>query len=32
MNTLLDWGVESITTNRPELLSEVLKTRKATKK
>jgi glycerophosphoryl diester phosphodiesterase len=32
MNTLLDWGAESITTDRPELLSEVLKTRKATKK
>jgi len=27
MNTLLDWGVESITTDRPELLSEVLKKR-----
>ncbi|MDR0704364.1 MAG: hypothetical protein LBF88_05180 [Planctomycetaceae bacterium] len=32
MNTLLDWGVESITTDRPELLNEILKTRKATKK
>jgi glycerophosphoryl diester phosphodiesterase len=32
MNTLLDWGVESITTDRPELLSEILKTRKAAKK
>jgi glycerophosphoryl diester phosphodiesterase len=27
MNTLLDWGVESITTDRPELLNEILKTR-----
>jgi len=27
MNTLLDWGVESITTDRPELLTEVLKQR-----
>ncbi|MDR1963718.1 MAG: hypothetical protein LBQ50_08060 [Planctomycetaceae bacterium] len=32
MNTLLDWGVESITTDRPELLSEVLKTKKKEKK
>lgn len=31
METLLDWGVESITTDRPELLSEVLKKRKAKK-
>jgi glycerophosphoryl diester phosphodiesterase len=28
METLLDWGVESITTDRPELLSEILKKRK----
>lgn len=28
MNQLLDWGIESITTDRPELLTEVLKTRK----
>lgn len=27
MNTLLDWGVESITTNHPDVLSEVLKKR-----
>jgi len=27
MNRLLDWGVESITTDRPELLAEVLKSR-----
>ncbi|MDR2116955.1 MAG: hypothetical protein LBP87_11310 [Planctomycetaceae bacterium] len=32
MNTLLDWGVESITTDRPELLNEILKTRKNAKK
>jgi glycerophosphoryl diester phosphodiesterase len=32
MNTLLDWGVESITTDRPELLNEILKTRKTAKK
>jgi glycerophosphoryl diester phosphodiesterase len=32
MNKLLDWGVESITTDRPELLNEVLKTRKTAKK
>jgi glycerophosphoryl diester phosphodiesterase len=32
MNTLLDWGVESITTDRPELLNEILKARKAAKK
>ncbi|MDR0392513.1 MAG: hypothetical protein LBH59_11435 [Planctomycetaceae bacterium] len=28
MKVLLDWGVESITTDRPELLSEILKKRK----
>jgi glycerophosphoryl diester phosphodiesterase len=28
MKTLLDWGVESITTDRPELLNEVIKARK----
>ena len=28
MNTLLDWGVVSITTDRPELLTELLKKRK----
>ncbi|MDR2754974.1 MAG: hypothetical protein LBC20_04650 [Planctomycetaceae bacterium] len=28
METLLDWGVESITTDRPELLNEVLKKQK----
>ncbi|MDR1268591.1 MAG: hypothetical protein LBK82_03610 [Planctomycetaceae bacterium] len=28
MDILLDWGVESITTDRPELLNEILKTRK----
>ena len=27
MNQLLDWGVESITTDRPELLTDVLKAR-----
>jgi glycerophosphoryl diester phosphodiesterase len=27
MNTLLDWGVESITTDRPELLNELIKKR-----
>jgi len=27
MNRLLDWGVESITTDRPELLNDVLKNR-----
>lgn len=27
MNTLLDWGVESITTDRPELLNDVLRER-----
>ncbi|MDR1290891.1 MAG: hypothetical protein LBK06_06790 [Planctomycetaceae bacterium] len=31
MEILLDWGVESITTDRPELLNEVLKKRKAKK-
>lgn len=31
MKILLDWGVESITTDRPELLNEILKKRKTIK-
>jgi hypothetical protein len=31
MNTFLDWGIKSITADRPELLAEVLKQRASKK-